>query len=423
VQPDQSTADKSKLRASDLQIAKLGANFSMAHKMGLANIKMKTWNGVKNVVFYIGSPSAAADVNYTWDNQATTDVTSSSTYTSSAKPYQSASHWYIMSSNTTFTTSATQTGVANYTGVGASAATVNADVRNNNAWTTTIACTRGSCTEYTPTITATSYLSRVPYTLEYGDALYSDGALSKTSNSSYFWAGRTAIAYVTSIKNASNGAPHGYAFSIRRHPTLYLWQNTYADSPLPNVATSNFSTDYNGYSNTQTLCSVANAATVYPAAYAAWSYIAKNKTNSSNVGLTGNLSSRHWFLPSSGQVYDICRNIAGLPAPSNITATVVMWNTTNCSTTFLNSVNSVLNKFKNNGGYSLSTIPLKYGYADYSQKGGESTWWTSTEISTNYCYLLIVWQASQLYFCETSDGGDSDTKRGDSHSVYPCIAF
>ena len=437
MQADQSTTGastyveaNSNFRASDLQVAAVTTTgsatraFTMAHKMGLAKINMKTWNSVKNVVFYIASPSSAADTNYTWDNQATTDVTSSSTYTSSAKPYQSTSHWYILSANTTFTTSATQTGVANYAGVGASAATVNADVRNNNAWTREIGCTRGKCTEYTPTITATSYLSRVPYTLEYGDALYSDGALSKTTNSSYFWSGRTAIAYVTSIKNASNGAPHGYAFSFRRHPTLYLWQNAYADSPLPNVATTNYASDYNGYTNTRTLSTVTNAATVYPAAYAAWTYIARNKANSSaNVSLTGNLASSHWFLPSSGQVNDVVKNIAGITSSPSIAATNVYWTITGVSTTFLNKVNAVLNNIRNNGGYTLNTIPMKYGSPDYSGKGGESTWWTSTEISSDYCYLLIVWQTNQLYFCETSDHGDSDTKRGDSHSVWPCIAF
>jgi len=397
----------------------------MTHKMGLAKISMKTWTGVKNVVFYIGAPSAVADTNYTWDNQATTDVTTSSSYRNGTpKPYQSTEHWYVMSGNTTFVADATQQGVANYAGVGASAATVNADIRNDNSWTTTITCTLGNCTTYTPTtISATSYLARVPYTLEYGDALYSDGALSKTGASSYFWSGRTAIAYVSSIKNASNGASHGYAISIRRHPTLYLWQNAYADSPLTNVATSNFASDYKGYSNTQTLCSVSNASTVYPAAYAAWSYTAKNKTNSGTVSLSGHLASSHWFLPSSGQIYDVVKNIGGITSTPNITATAVHWNLTNVSTTFLNGVNAVLNKFKTNGGYTLSTIPLKYGSPDYSGKGGESTWWTSTEYSANYCYLLIVWQTSQLYFCETSDGGDSDTKRGDSHSVYPCIAF
>lgn len=430
---DQSATDKSGLKAADLQVAKVsltttsgvttGAS-TMAHKMGLAKINMKTWNNVKNVVFYIGSPSTARDENYTWDNQATTNVTSSSTYTSTAKPYQSTSHWYIMNANTTFTTSASQIGVANYAGVGASAATVNADVRNSNAWTTTLTFTSGGYVEYTPTITATSYLSRVPYTLEYGDALYSDGALSKTSSSSYFWSGRTAIAFVTSIKNSTNGATHGYAMSFRRHPSLYLWQNAYADSPITNVATSNYASWYKGYADTKTLCSVSNAATVYPAAYAAWSYTARNKTNSSaNVSLTGNLASSHWFLPSSGQVNDVVINIAGITTTATISATSVMWGITNVSTTFLNKVNAVLNNFKNNGGYTLPNIPMKYGHSDYSAKGGESTWWTSTEISSDFCYLLIVWQTSQLYFCETSDHGDSDTKRGDAHSVWPFIAF
>ena len=394
--------------------------------MGLAKIDMKTWTGVKNVVFYIGAPSTAADVNYTWDNQTTTNVTSSNSYRSGTpKPYQLTSHWYIMKGNTTFVTDPTQIGVASYAGVGASGATVNADIRNDNTWTATLTCTLGKCTEYTPTtISATNFLSRVPYTLEYGDALYSDGALSKTNASSYFWSGRTAIAYVTSIKNATNGAPHGYAISIRRHPTLYLWQNAYADTSLPNIATSNFSTEYNGYTNTQTLCSASNASTLYPAAYAAWTYTARNKANTSaNVSLTGNLASRHWFLPSSGQIYDVVKNIGGITSAPLVSGTAVYWNTTNVSTTFLNNVNAVLNRIKTNGGYTLNTLPLKYGSPDYSAKGGESTWWTSTEISSDFCYLLIVWTTNNLYFCEISDHGDSDTKRGDSHSVYPCIAF
>ena len=375
-------------------------------------------------MFYISAPAAAKDVNYTWDNQAYTNVTSSSTYTSTAKPYQSTEHWYIMKENTTFTTSATTTGVASYSGQGVSG-TINADIRNDNSWTKTLTYNEGNVTTYTADISAKEYLSRIPYTLAFGDALYADGALSKTG-SGQFWTGRTAIAYVTTIGATGSDKtahPHGYAFSIRRHPTLYLWQNAYADSPLTNVATSSYASDYNGYANTQTLCSVSNASTVYPAAYAAWSYTAKNKANNANISLTGNLAGSHWFLPSSGQVNDVCKNIAGITSTPGISPTAVYWQYNYVSTVFLNGVNAVLNKFISNGGYTMSALPMKYGSPDYSNKGGESTWWTSTEINATFCYLLIVWTNNSLYFCEISDYGDSDTKRGDSHSVWPCIAF
>ena len=427
--------DETKWRDQDLQTAEISlttntstkittGSATMKHRMGLAKINMKTWSNVKNVLFYIAAPAAVKDVNYTWDNQAYTNVTSSSTYTSTAKPWQNTTHWYVMDANTEFTTSATTTGVASYSGQGVASATA-ADVRNNNSWTTTLTYTSGNCVDFTPTITATNYLSRIPYTMAYGDALYSDGALSKTG-SGQFWSGRTAIAYVSTIgtKGSDKTAhPHGYAISIRRHPTLYLWQNAYADSPLPNIATSSYASDFNGYSNTQTLSSVSNAATVYPAAYAAWTYTAKNKANNGNVSLSGNLASSHWFLPSSGQVNDVVKNIGGVTASPTIIATAVNWIYNYVSTSFIDGVNAVLNKFISNGGYTMSAIPKKYGSPDYSGKGGESTWWTSTEINNEYCYLLIVWQTNQLYFCEISDHGDSDTKRGDSHSVWPCIAF
>ena len=386
---------------------------------------MKTWNNVKNILFYLSAPTTARDENYTWDNQQTTNVTTSNSYSSTAKPYQDTNHWYVMDKDTQFTTSATTIGVASYSGQGV-ASSINADIRNDNSWTKTLIYSEGGVTTYTPDdISAKVYLSRIPYTVAYGDALYSDGALSKTGTGQ-FWTGRTAIAFVTTIGATGSDKtvhPHGYAMTLRRVTSLYYWQNAYADSPLANVSTSNFNKDYNGYQNTQTLSSVANAATVYPAAYAAWTYTATGKNGTGTVSLSGNLASSHWFLPSSGQVYDVCKNIAGIPTSPGISSTAVYWSQSGITTSFINKVNAVLNNFKNNGGYTLSTIPLKYGNADYSAKGGESTWWTSTEISSDFCYLLIVWTPDQLYFCETSDHGDSDTKRGDAHSVYPFLAF
>ena len=379
---------------------------------------MKTWNNVKNVVFYIGSPSSAADTNYTWDNQATTDVTTSSTYTSSAKPYQSTSHWYIMSANTTFTTSATQTGVANYAGVGASAATVNADVRNNNAWTREIDCTRGKCTEYTPTITATSYLSRVPYTLEYGDALYSDGALSKTTNSSYFWSGRTAIAYVTSIKNASNGAPHGYAMALRSAGTYY-WSPYTNDSPLPNKNCIQAVQDYAGYSNTQTLVNAASSSTYYPGAYAAWNYNARNKANTGTVSLTANLASRHWFLPSAGQLRDIIVYIVGLSTtPSKYLETDLMWGDTNGSILFYQKNNSILARFTS-AGYTIDKYTEALSSVDQS-----ACLLASTEYSAKVGFHTHPYGPNDLWLCNASSPDDpNDSKTGYKKTARPCIAF
>ncbi|MCR5533550.1 MAG: hypothetical protein K6F47_00005, partial [Bacteroidaceae bacterium] len=82
VETDQSATDKSKYKASDLQIAKLSTNFTMQHKMGLAEIELKTATYYMIVEDNSVSP-------YTTPNRTTNtniNVTASSTFNTSS-PY------------------------------------------------------------------------------------------------------------------------------------------------------------------------------------------------------------------------------------------------------------------------------------------------------------------------------------------------
>ena len=422
VQDDQSQTDKSKLKASDLQVAAVTTTgsatraFSMTHKMGLAQISMNTWNNVKNFIFYIASPAAAKDENYTWDNLAYTDVTSSSSYSSSSpKPLIDTYHWYIMKGSTTFTTDATVTGAATYTGQGVSG-TISADIRNNNGWTKALASVSGAVTKYTADISAKNYLSRIPYTVAYGDALYSDGALSKTTANGCFWSSRTAIAYVSSI---GKGGDHGYAMALRSAGTHYWSPSNTLDSPLPNKNCQQALQDYAGYSNTQTLVNAANSSTNYPGAYAAWNYNARNKANTANIGLTDNLSSRHWFLPSAGQLRDIIVNIVGLAAtPGTYLTTDVTWTDTNGSILFYQKNNAILARFTS-AGYSINKYTEALSSSDQS-----ACLLASTEYSAAVGFHTHPFDNNALWLCNASSPTDhNDCKNGHKKTARPCIAF
>lgn len=210
-------------------------------------------------------------------------------------------------------------------------------------------------------------------------------------------------------------------------PTTYLWQNSHTDTSLPNFTGLNGYTDYKGYNNTKTLCeSVSNPATVYPAANAAWTYAARNKANNGTINLTGNLANSHWFLPSAGQLYDLIRQVAGLPDYTNKASNSSSWQASalgyNPSTRFLENINAVLKKFIDNGGYSVAYIPYKYGYPDYSHLGGAAYIQGSTEYNNTMAFRIEVWETSSLWLSDFG-GSAEDTKMGNGHSVIPCIGF
>ena len=363
---------ETKWRDQDLQTAEISlttntstkittGSATMKHRMGLAKINMKTWSNVKNVLFYIAAPAAVKDVNYTWDNQAYTNVTSSSTYTSTAKPWQNTTHWYVMDANTEFTTSATTTGVASYSGQGVASATA-ADVRNNNSWTTTLTYTSGNCVEYTPTITATEFLSKVPYTLALGDVFYSNGAVSKPTSKFTSLTAIGILAYIAkdAYTEQSYGGGHALVISKFDDSQTRQWKTSNTESSLPNIESTMLSVinEASGYTNCHTYLN----STTYPAAY----YAMRHSLEYPSSKCTG------WFLPTMGQWYIVFRNLGQMSSTT--------FDESGSNDQVAGSLSIITNI--NNKLSVLGTNGTDYHSVKYSTSAS-LRYWTSTEHTDN----------------------------------------
>ena len=399
--------DESKWRDQDLQTAEISlttntstkittGSATMKHRMGLAKINMKTWSNVKNVMFYIAAPAAVKDVNYTWDNQAYTNVTSSSTYTSTAKPWQNTTHWYVMDTNTTFTTSATTTGVSSYSGQGV-ASTTTADVVNNNSWTTTLTYTSGNCVDFTPTITATEFLSKVPYTLALGDVFYSNGAVSKPTSKFTSLTAIGILAYIAKDAYTEQNYGGGHALVLALKPesnNKRQWGagasgSGYTRVDIPgSTNVSNTSTMLNattGYANTFVHVPAAGyQISNFPALY----YGVENGNTPYPTPKGPGGKSTGWFLPSISQW---CKVIAS-PGIGNIAQSFLAYNSN--VTAGATAVANINNALSAAGG----TVTLQSGV-------NNGVYWTSSENgSSGQDAVNIGLFASSINFTENGYG-------------------
>ena len=101
VATDQSAADKSRLRASDLQIAKYNSGFAMVHRMGLLAGTIPAQTNADNVICYDGNTYNSSATGEKWtriESKCTTIAwNASSTFTSSTnKPYNDGSTLYYI---------------------------------------------------------------------------------------------------------------------------------------------------------------------------------------------------------------------------------------------------------------------------------------------------------------------------------------
>ena len=202
-----------------------------------------------------------------------------------------------------------------------------------------------------------------------GYILYADGSWSRRMVK-----GRKPVGIIfsttTSEADQAKGWSHGYALALRDAASEIKWANTLGDNQAGEHYTSadslGFQTDKDGYQHTQTL--IGQGTGLYPAADAAVAY-----------ATTAPMRSSGWYLPSSGQWYDICVNLGGMPAQMPRQGkTEGYWNDPQCVTSCLNRINEYL---------SLTGAD---NYAPIKVATGDYIWyWASSESSSQQAYAMF----------------------------------
>lgn len=201
-----------------------------------------------------------------------------------------------------------------------------------------------------------------------GYILYADGSWSRR-----FVKGRTPIGIIfsttTSEADKARGWNLGYAIALRDAAQQVAWSTTKVANQAGSIYTSSidkgFITDKDGYSHTDTLSQNLN---VFPAAAAAVNYGAKAPAGSSG-----------WYLPSSGQWYDICVNLGGADSTMNVQGTYEgYWNTPQIVSNTISLLNEHMS-IAGSGNYEPFAVP-----------SGDYRWyWCSSESSNEQAYAIF----------------------------------
>lgn len=392
VQADQSTADKSNLKSSDLQIAKLGTNFAMVHKMGLYIL----YGGSSSIVtakYYVSGYST-----YYWIHNSTAiHAKSSTSYTSTAKLYVNNNIYYYL----------VKDGVA--TNFSANNEFSNSD--GTNEWSkSSIVVNGGQCkTEILPSPTMTCQ-NWTAYAIAKGDVFYTDGALAHSGSQYTTTSSRTPAGIVVYIPSTNAekayaesgyGAGHALIMSLKNVSSLKIWsKNSGHVSGLTACTTlATARADASGMKN----CSYMNNATNYPAAYAALHYGVTVPTTAPNK-TTG------WFLPSIGQWMKVGCFM------ENCAETQILYDS-EPGGPFLTNTNNAL-KVVGSGNYNSifyddPTYGVSANYMCYM--------WTSTEYN-DYGVNRVITSATRLKWDSAADDG-SDEKTTYQGVVRPFLAL
>lgn len=231
--------------------------------------------------------------------------------------------------------------------------------------------------------------------LSIGNFLFSDGSYGSIPNNP----GKTPIAIIfstnTTSYDKSQAYTHGYAMALKDMTSTYTWGEKLDNSSLTNY---NGETSYldrmdmEGYKNR-----LYENATDYPASYAA-----KN-----SYGVAAPTGTSGWFLPSSGQWFEIISNLGSL-ATTGISFDG--WHGTTENMISARVAHSINNR--------MSVLPSSsYDPFEVVTPTGESIfYWSSTEHSTN----------NALAVCFASDGSmlfATDKSKTATCRVRPIIAF
>ena len=380
----------------------------MAHKMGLVCIPMITQSDVTKDRYYL-----SGETDYNWIT-GTTSVTSSSSYSGNIPYMPDNKHYFVAKpGSTSFATTSSQTGFSStLTSV-------------DNSWSSGIITVAGGIVSNVSISMSTfAYITNNSYTIAIGDVLYQDGALSHYGNSVY--TDHTPIAVVFSLLSVDASWTHGYAVAYQNSSNSSAWGPTNTNptgSTL--VGVTALVNDKAGYTKTQAI-----KTSTYPAAYSAYNYVVRNlEGEDANPTFgTGKKQTSRWFLPSSGQWFEIIKNLGKMNLGyTNVYGenTYICWETTNSAmvTTTANTINTYFAPIKN-AGYSVDIISTTTNFSD--------GFWTSTE-TARIVYNAYRVTFSTNYFKETykgymaiqynNDTGTASQNKSEALMVRPIIAF
>lgn len=370
------------INAQDLQYAQgtitdgTNVNFTMAHACELVAVELKTTT-VPNRRYYLSS-----DANYTWNHDNnTTAVTASSTFDSWTPRLSSGKYYYIVQGAKTLAA----------TGDDSWSWAVNGTENTYEA--KAVKGVRGD----------QNGLVVTRWTLAVGDVFYSDGAISKTGS---MFSARTPIGLVfatsTSATDSGHNWTHGYVLALKDASTSSMIWGIAGTNPtgryISKTSNPSLINNKDGYTETQSIKTAGGTSfqANYPAAYYATRY--------STALPSGKTSG--WYLPSSGQWYDILYYLGGLqangrPAYTYYDAFYVRWwkndmngQYSNCTTEFTTHINNLLNTVKNGNSNAVVGSIQTTGGEFYGGSG--AAYWASTEYSTNSCYMATLFIEDNL---------------------------
>jgi uncharacterized protein (TIGR02145 family) len=187
----------------------------------------------------------------------------------------------------------------------------------NNA---TITLTYNTGTAYTQTISGAwsagnSYTYNLSKPVNIGNYYYSDGTWGSIAEHANSTASPIGVIFSNSTSNTDKGHnwTHGYAMALQNAGSgtaTYQWYTSDSGSPTGSsvITVDQIMSDKDGYTYSGYI-----QTSGYAAGIAARGYTAKDK-NGNTVAIPS--CSSGWYLPSSGQWYDICVNLGGMVAAS-----------------------------------------------------------------------------------------------------------
>ena len=217
-----------------------------------------------------------------------------------------------------------------------------------------------------------------------GDYYYSDGTFGASASPT----GKTTIGVVfsnaISATDSVKGWTHGYAMALTNAASAVAWSSsTYSSTQefTPLVSSlSDYETQLDGYTHCQTVKAKAgsNLSSNYPAISYALNYSA----------YTAPSSSSGWYLPSTGQWYQIITNLGGISigtTPTSITTNgLIYWYYSGGASTTSSGINSYLSKVVS--GSNL---------IDWAS-GGDRWYWCSSERSGSYACIMYLDNGASL---------------------------
>ena len=184
----------------------------------------------------------------------------------------------------------------------------------------TITLTYNTGTVYIQTISGTwsagnSYTYNLSKPVNIGDYYYSDGTWGSIAEHTNSTASPIGVIFSNSTSDIDKGHnwTHGYAMALQNAGSgtaTYQWYTSESGNPTgSSVITANqIMSDKNGYTYTGYI-----QTSGYAAGIAARDYTARDRNGNT---VTAPSCSSGWYLPSSGQWYDICVNLGGMVVAS-----------------------------------------------------------------------------------------------------------